>query len=170
MRRILVAALAATVLSTAAIAQSGPPGPGYGPRAGYGPGMMNGGGYGYGPGMMGGPGGGGMMGGMGMGFGTLADFSAAGIELTAQQAATVREIQRELRASQWKTMEAMHGVMWEDTGYYRGGKFDADAARKRYESMQGLRKQMFENALQSAAKVDAVLTKEQREKLAAAGR
>jgi Spy/CpxP family protein refolding chaperone len=176
MRRILFATLVASVLSTAAIAEnaapgSGPRGPGMMGDCSNTPGMMGGPGSGM-HGMMGGSGSGmrGMMGGMGMGFGTPADFAAAGIDLSAEQSAKVRDIQRDLRASQWKTMEQMHELMWEDSGYYRSGKFDAAAARKRYEAMQAVRKQMFENALQSAAKVDAVLTQQQREKLAQSGR
>jgi len=161
-------------------------GRGYGPRAGYGPGMMRGsgpgdgygphGGWASGPGrgygaMMGGAGGG-MMGGMGIGYATLQDFAAAGIELTAAQQQKVREIQREVRAAQWKLMESMHELRWQEDEYafYRDGKLDAAAARKRYESMEAMRKQMFENGLAAATKIDALLTKEQREKLASAAR
>lgn len=174
-----IAALGAALLMTAAAAQADTPAPqgrGYGP--GYGPGMM--GGYGGGPGMMGGygrgPGAGGygrggMMGGSGgMGFATLQDFAAAGIQLTPEQQAKVREIQRDVRAGQWKLMESMHELMWQGDTLYRDGKLDADAARKRYESMAGLRKQMFENGLQAATKIDALLTREQREKLEVATR
>ena len=187
--------------ATAPQASSQPCGPGYGPcngygpgagrgngpGAGYGPGMMRGygpgdgygprGGWGGGPGrgyggMMGGAGGGGMMGGMGIGYATLQDFAAAGIELTAAQQQKVREIQRETRAGQWKLMESMHELRWQDddSSFYRDGKLDVTAARKRYESMEALRKQMFENGLAAATKIDAVLTKEQREKLASAAR
>ena len=166
-------------------------GRGYGPRGGYGPGTMRGYGPGYGPGdgygprggwgggpgrgyggMMGGPRGGGMMGAMGIGYATLQDFAAAGIELTPAQQQKVREIQRETRAGQWKLMESMHELRWQDddSGFYRDGKLDVNAARKRYESMEALRKQMFENGLQAATKIDAVLTKEQREKLSSAAR
>jgi Spy/CpxP family protein refolding chaperone len=159
-------------------ASSQPCGPGYGPCNGNGPGAGRG--WGGGPGrgyggMMGGRGmmnSGGMMGGMGVGYATLQDFAAAGIELTAAQQQKVREIQRDVRAGQWKLMESMHELRWQDDEYsfYRDGKLDVGAARKRCESMETLRKQMFENGLAAATKIDALLTKEQREKLASAAR
>ena len=143
------------------------PGNGYGPRNGYGPGYGRGMMGGYGGGMMGGYGGG-MMG--GIGFATLRDFADAGIELTPEQQAKVRDIQRDARAGQWKLMESMHELRWQGDTLYRDGKLDANAARKRYESMESLRKAMFESRLQAATKLDAVLTQEQRERLAALDR
>jgi Spy/CpxP family protein refolding chaperone len=162
-RMIMTMLAAASVVAGGAAAQN----------FGYGPGMMRGYGPGYGvaPGegaYAGVRGYGGMMG--GMGFATLPDFAGAGIELTPAQQARIREIQRDARASQWKSMESMHDLMWQGESLYRDGKLDAAAARKRYEAMETLRKQVFEDGLQAAARIDALLTKEQRDKLASASR
>ncbi|HEY0844374.1 MAG TPA: Spy/CpxP family protein refolding chaperone [Noviherbaspirillum sp.] len=149
MRTTTLAALAtALVLSVSAHAQPG----GYG----MGPGMM--GGYGMGPGMMGGPGVGHGM--MGFGPGWIASLP----DLTREQRDKIAGIQKELRQKQWPLMEKMHDE-FDAQNPYRGGKFDEQAARKGYETVEKLHRQMFENMLDAQKRIDGVLTPQQREQL-----
>ena len=137
-RTLISAAVAATaVLAIPATAQMGYGG--YGPGYGMGPGMM--GGYGYG----------------GYGYGNL--------NLTSEQRAKVAEIQQELRKKQWALMQSMHEVGWNRADAYKDGKLDENTARKSFEAMTELRKQMFENSLAARKSMDSVLTPEQRKQL-----
>lgn len=160
------------------------PGNGYGPGYGMGPGMMGGYGHGYGmgpgmmggygpgagmgPGMMGGygPGAGmgpGMMGGYGMGPGMMMGGYGYIPDLTAEQRAKIGEIQKEFSQQHWALMGAMHSEGGPMSQAFASGEVDAKAAREAYESMAAAHKQMFESALQMRTRIDAVLTKEQRE-------
>jgi Spy/CpxP family protein refolding chaperone len=135
---------------------------------GMGPGMMRGGGPGYGRGgndmnhgMMGegyGPDGYSMGSGMMWGGG-------APLNLTEEQRAKIAEIQKEVRAKQWALMEKMHEQGWRSGGFARDGQFDEPAARKAYDAMTDLRKQMFENSLAVRKRIDSVLTPQQREQI-----
>ena len=165
MQRKWVPLAAAVVLAaTAAVAQPGPGyGPGYGPGmmgGGYGPGMMGGYGGGYGPGMMGGYGGGygpGMMGGWGRGGYGVSD-------LTADQRKRIDEARQDFWKKQWPIMQQMHSTMW-NTDQDPGAPFDEQAARRGYDSVAALQKQMFENSIEMRKRIDAVLTPKQREEL-----
>jgi len=153
-RALLAAGVASLVVAAAASAQPYGPGGGYGPGYGMGPGMMGGygGGYWMGPGMMGGYGG------------------LYGLDLSAEQRAKISEIQREQFGKQWELMGKMQqqgGPMQEA---YASGKFDEKAARKAFDVMSELRKQMFEASLQAQKRIDALLTPEQREQLRGGGR
>jgi Spy/CpxP family protein refolding chaperone len=141
MKRTLISAAlaAAVVLAIPATAQMMG---GY--RGGYGPG------YGMGPGMMGGYGG-------GYGYGN--------VNLTSEQQAKIAEIQRGFQKKQWALMQSMHEVGWSQADAYREGKLDENAARKSFDAMTALRKQMFENSLAAHKSIDAVLTPEQRKQL-----
>lgn len=165
----------ATCLLLTAPAWSQPSGSGPAPRGGYGggPGMMGGGGYGMGgygygmgPGMMGhygmGPG---MMGEYGMGPGMMWGYGPGIPDLTSEQRKKIGEIQKDQRQKQWQLMEKMHEQNFQSGGAYRDGKFDEQAARKRYDEMAALRKQMFENSLQERKRIDDVLTPQQRQQL-----
>jgi Spy/CpxP family protein refolding chaperone len=195
MKRVLIAAAVAS-LAVAAAAFAQPYGPGYGPGPGMGPGMMGGygQGYGMGPGMMGGYGQGygmgpGMMGGYGQGYGMGPGMMGAcgpgygmgpgmmggygglyGLDLSAEQRTKVSEIQRELFGKQWALMGAMHQQGGPMEEAYASGKFDEKAARKAFEAMSELRKQMFEASLQAQKRIDALLTPEQRDQLRGGGR
>ena len=156
MRRHWITIAAGLVLATAAAAQ---PGPGYGPgmMGGYGPGMM--GGYGYGPGMMGGYGyGPGMMGG-GWGRG---GYGVS--DLTADQRKRIDEARQDFWKKQWPLMQQMHSAEW-GAEQDPGAPFDEQAARKNYESIAALHKQMYENMIDMRKRTDAVLTPKQREEL-----
>jgi len=146
------------VLANSASAQPAGSGPGAMGGRGMGPHMMDG--YGMGPGMMGG---------YGMGFGMMGGCGSGGMaayipDLTNEQQTKISDIQKELRQKQWALMEKMHEDM-QSGNFYRGGKFDDQAARKAYDRHESMHKQMFENALDAQKRIDNVLTPRQREQL-----
>ncbi len=137
MKRIVLAVAATAALAAApAWAQMGPGGMGPGMMGGYGQGY--GPGYGMGPGMMGGMMGPGMMGGMMGGFG-----------------------------------QGMGpGMMWgygaldlTDEQRARIAEIQQDVSRKQWELMGKVHEQMFQTMLDARKRMDAVLTREQREQL-----
>ena len=137
---------------------------GYGPGYGMGPGMMGGygpGGYGMGPGMMGGYG----SGGYGMGPGMMWGYGPGGdnpLKLSDEQRRKISDIQEESWRKQWALMRSMHELQFRGEGTEPPN--DAEA-RKLYQASADLRKQMFENSLDVRKRIDAVLTKEQREQM-----
>jgi Spy/CpxP family protein refolding chaperone len=125
---------------------------GYGPGYGMGPGMMGGygRGYGMGPGMMGGYGmGPGMMGGYGPGYGMGPGMMGGygpgmmgGCGGYGYGAVKLTDAQREKIA-----------------------KIQEDARRSQWEVMSKMRETMVQSWAEARKKIDAVLTKEQREQL-----
>lgn len=179
--RFALAALAAACLSTFAAAQMGQgmgPGPGMrhgqGPGPGPGAGMMGGrGGCDMGQGMTGGAmmgrhGGMGGMGGMGGAMmGGLDPAALEALNLSEEQRGKVREAQRDLQRKRHALMGSMHELRWEQQDAARAARFDEAAARKNYDASAAIRKQMFEAGLEARTRIEAVLTKEQREQLRA---
>lgn len=166
----LVAGLVLGVAVNIAVAQPGPGagygmGPGmmggyggYGTEAGMGPGMM--GGYGGFPGMMGGYGGGpGMMGGHGGRWGGYAELG-----LTADQRTKIEQIHRELRTKNWPLMGKMMDARYKLADLYSADKPDTAAIKAQYKEIEALRLQMVDAAVDAQGQVDALLTKEQKEK------
>ena len=149
--RALMALVASVVLSGAAVAQ--PYGGGAGMMGGYGmgPGMMGGygGGYGMGPGMMG-------------GYGIEA---YAGLKLSTEQRKKITAIQQETSKAMWQQMGTMHEQGYHMQGMFGPGALDEAAARKAFQTMQESQKTMFAMQLEAHKKIDAVLTKEQRDQL-----
>jgi Spy/CpxP family protein refolding chaperone len=127
---------------------------------GMGPGGMGGGygGYGMGPGMMGDRMGPGMM------WGDSAD-AYAGLNLSAEQRQKIANIRQETSKAMWQLMGAMHDQGYHMYGMTGPGPVDEAAAKKAYESMAATQKAMFDLQLEARKKIDAVLTKEQREEL-----
>ena len=142
-------------------------GPGYGPGYGMGPGMMGGYGPGYGmdPGMMGYGGGYGMRPGMMMGGCGSYGYGWAGLNLTDAQRGKIAKIQEESARQRWDLMGKMHEQGFKLRELYASGKLDDAAMRRAYDTMAAMRKSMFENDLEARKKLDAVLTKEQRQQL-----
>jgi Spy/CpxP family protein refolding chaperone len=144
-------------------------GQGYGPGMmgqGMGPGMM---GQGYGPGMMGQGMGPGMM---GQGYGPGMMYGAnpyTALDLSDAQRSKIDEIQQELWRKRWDLMGKMHEERYHMHRWTSGAAPDDAAARKAYEAMAGAHKQMFEATLDARKRIDAVLTKEQRDKLKSGG-
>ena len=158
MKRNLIAASAAALIGLSMAAFSQPYGPGMMGGNGPGPNQEQGRGPGYGPGYGMGPG---MMGGgYGPGFGY-----GYGPKLNDEQQTKIAGIQQESAAKRWELMEKMHGQdgpMWRA---YGPGPIDEKAARKSYDEMAAVRKQMFELQLDTRKRMDAVLTPEQREQM-----
>jgi Spy/CpxP family protein refolding chaperone len=123
-------------------------GPGWGMM---GPGMMMGG---YGPmGMMGG-----MMGGYGYGpFGML--------ELSEEQRNKIEAIYRDERKDRLDLMGKMMDEMDKIRELMLADKRDPSAIGKAYEPVFILQRRMIENSVEYMNKMEAVLTKEQREQL-----
>jgi Spy/CpxP family protein refolding chaperone len=140
---------------------------GYGPGYGMGPGMMGGYGPGYGmdPGMMGYGGGYGMGPGMMMGGCGSYGYGWAGLNLTDAQRGKIAKIQEESARQRWDLMGKMHEQGFKLRELYASGKLDDAAMRRAYDTMAAMRKSMFENDLEARKKLDAVLTKEQRQQL-----
>jgi Spy/CpxP family protein refolding chaperone len=153
LKSVLAAAATTVALTGSAVAQP----------YGMGPGMMGGyGGYGMGPGMMGGVGGYGMGPGMMYGY---ANDAYAGLDLTPEQQKAIAGIQEQAAKSMWQLMGTMHGQGYHMQGMFGPGPLDEAAARKAFQTMTETQKAMFELQLDTRRKIDAVLTKEQREKL-----
>jgi Spy/CpxP family protein refolding chaperone len=107
--------------------------------------------YGHGYGM--GPG---MMGGYDQGF----DPS-----LTAEQRSKIAKIQNDVRRKHWDLMGKMHDEQSQMSEIYFSDKRDDAALSKSYRTISDLRQKMFELSLNAQKQIDAVLTKEQRDKL-----
>ena len=150
-RTLIIAAAVAALFSASAWAQMGP-------------GMM--GGHGMGPGMMG-PGAMGqeMMGPGMMGPGMMARYGTfTGINLSDEQHAKIAEIQQEVTRKQSDLMGKMHEQRNQLFAPEASGDSDA-AARKAYQAMSDAHNAMFELSLDARERIDALLTKEQREQL-----
>jgi len=169
-----------------AVAQPAPGQPGPGMMGGWGegyhmgPGMMDGWAPGQrmGPGMMGGWSqrhgmGPGMMGGWGHGYGMGPDMMGFGagralwmLDLDEKQRGELLKIQDEARKRHWEIAGKMHDEMARMRDAMRTeGKRDRDAALAAFDRMSALRKQRLEIALDTADRMDQILTPEQREKL-----
>jgi len=131
---------------------------GYGGGYGMGPGMMMGGtGYGMGPGMM--------MGGMGMGPGMMGGYWGSGLDLTDEQETKINRIQDETRKQHWELMSKMMDQQARLRDLYAAPKQDAAAIDEAYKTFGKLQQQMYDSSVESQKRMEAVLTKEQQDKL-----
>ena len=154
--------------------QGGPGTPGC---YGGGPGMMGGGGYGMGPGMMGGYGsyggygmgpsmGPGMMGGYGMGPGMMmGPYWGSGLDLSAEQQARINRIQDETRKAHWALMGEMMNQQATLRDLNLAPKRDNAAIDRAYKEFGKLQQKMYDSSVEAQKRMEAVLTKEQQEKL-----
>ncbi len=128
-------------------------GPGQGP---YGPGMMRGQGqgYGYGPGMMGG----GMMGQGMMGLGLL-----QALDLNEQQQTRINQIRDETRRKNWDAMGKLMDEQARLRDLLAADKRDPAAIGKQSMKMADLRRQLLEASIDSHNRIEALLSKEQRD-------
>ncbi|MHB1291279.1 MAG: Spy/CpxP family protein refolding chaperone [Sulfuricella sp.] len=134
---------------------------GYG-YGGMGPGMM---GMGYG--MMGGMMGPGMMGPGMMGPGMMGGYGAGqGMpNLTEQQQNKMTQIQEEVRKKHWDLMGKMNDEQTKLQQLYYSGKSDSAAIEAQHKKIYQLQREMDESWLEAKGRMDAVLTKEQKERL-----
>ena len=120
----------------------------------YGPGMM--GGYGMGPGMMGG---------YGMGHGMMGDYWGIGLDLTDEQQAKVNKIQDETRKSNWALMGEMMNQQARLRDLNLAPKRDSAAIDAASKEIGQLQQKMYNASVEAHKRMEAVLTKEQQEKL-----
>ncbi len=131
-------------------------GTGQGP---YGPGMMRGQGQGYGPGMMGGGMmGGGMMGGMGLG-------PLQALDLNEQQQTRINQIRDETRRKNWESMGKLMDEQARLRDLLAAEKRDPAAIGKQSMKLADLRRQLLEASIESHNRIEALLSKEQRDQL-----
>jgi len=134
------------------------------PPYAYGPGMM--GGCGMGPGMMGGCGmGPGMKGGYGMGPGMMGDYWGIGLDLTDDQQAKVNKIHDETRKSNWTLMGEMMNQQARLRDLNLAPKRDSAAIDAANKEIGQLQQKMYNASVEAHKRMEAVLTKEQQEKL-----
>ncbi|MEO8936134.1 MAG: Spy/CpxP family protein refolding chaperone [Burkholderiaceae bacterium] len=138
-------------------------GPGMMDDDGMGRGMMGNYGSGYGMGR------GGMMGdyssGYGMGRGMMGGFAPGpDLNLTAEQRVKITSIREDLRRKHWDLMGKMQDEQALMNEQYNADKRDDAAISKTYLKMSEFRHQMFDLSLNAQSQIDAVLTKEQRDK------
>ncbi|MEQ1591412.1 MAG: Spy/CpxP family protein refolding chaperone [Thiobacillaceae bacterium] len=160
MKKLLLAGLASLSLAApAAFAQQG-----YYPCQGYGCGMMMGpgmmgpgmmGGYGMGPGMMG-PG---MMGGYGYG-----GPHSGGPDLTKEQAEKIDRIRDDLAKKEAPLMQQIFEEKRKLQDMYSSGA-NPSALDQAYRKTTDLERQVFNARADAQKRMNAVLTKEQREKM-----
>jgi Spy/CpxP family protein refolding chaperone len=89
----------------------------------------------------------------------------AGLKLSAEQQKKITMIQQEMSKAMWQQMGTMHEQGYHMQGMFGPGAFDEAAARKAFQTMQETQKAMFDMRLEAHEKIDAVLTKEQRDQL-----
>lgn len=155
MKKIVLAGLAALSLTApAAFAQQG-----YYPGGGYGCGMM-------GPGMMGGYGmcsgmmGPGMMGGYGYGYGG----PPSGIDLTQEQRDKIDRINDDLAKKETPLTEQIYQERRKLQEMYYSGA-DPATLDQAYRKTTDLERQVFDARADAQKRMDAVLTKEQRDRM-----
>lgn len=136
---------------------------GYGPARGRGRGMMgHGWGGGHGRGMMGEWGGGWDMGPrMAPGLG----FAAATLGLSGEQETQIEKIQAEVADQQWDLAGKIFASAGKLHDLLTSEAPDRSAVEAAYKALSDLRLQQLEARLDTRAKINAVLTKEQRERL-----
>lgn len=175
---VCAAALATLALSASAQPQTSPrdgPSPGWGPgmMGNYGPGMMGGygpgrgaygpGAGGYGPGMMGG---GGMMGGYGYGRGGMMGLGPLqALDLSNEQLGKINQIQDETRRKNWGVMGKLIDEQSHMRDLFLADRRDPAAIGKQAMKIADLRRQMLEASVDAHNRVEALLSKEQREQL-----
>lgn len=171
---VCAATLTVLALSVSAQPQTPPregPSPGWGPgmMGGYGPGMMGRGSYGpgagsYGPGMMGGGMMGGMMGGYGRG-GMMGLGPLQALDLNNEQLGKINQIQDETRRKNWGVMGKLIDEQAHMRDLFLADKRDPAAIGKQAMKIADLRRQMLEASVDAHNRVEALLSKEQKDQL-----
>ena len=185
-------ALAMAIASGAVLAQpAGGPGTGPGPGAGPGPGMMRG--YGGGPGALGGcddergygrgpammrEGRGGGPGAWGEGPGMMREWRGGPgmmrggpggpflqLDLTPDQHEKIAGIREDMRRKTWDTVGQLHSEQFKLRHLYAADKPDPNAIADQQKKIDDLRRTMVKARVETANQIQAVLTKEQRERL-----
>ena len=107
-----------------------------------------------------------MMWGYGRGYGGGHGFA---LDLTDEQRAKIDKIQQDTAGKQWDLMAKLQDEQVRLNQLYYSDKRDSAAVSKSFQTISGLRQQMFDNSLAARKQMDGVLTKEQREQLRSGG-
>ncbi|MEW6330427.1 MAG: Spy/CpxP family protein refolding chaperone [Pseudomonadota bacterium] len=141
---------------------------GYGMGPGGGMGMMGGGMMdmmmGGGPGGMGMMGGGGMMG-MGPGMGMMGMGPVWMLDLSDEQRDKIEKIQDDARRKNWDTYGKIMDEQAKLRDLYTGDTVDPKKVGATYAGIAKLHQQVIESGVETHNRVQAVLTKEQKEQL-----
>jgi Spy/CpxP family protein refolding chaperone len=144
-------------------------GGGYGPGYGYGPGMMGGygrsGGWGNGWGGMGS-----MMGMMGITGHGMGLWPYYALDLNEQQRSKMSQIQDEMRKKNWEVVGKLVDEQARLRDLYAADKRDAAAIGKQTMKIAELRRQLVEASVDAHNRIEALLSKEQKERLRGFGR
>ncbi len=174
LRKALNAGLLISGMIIAASATADQPQGGYGMGSGMmgehstDSGMMAG--SGMGSGMMGGHGmGSGMMDGCGMDPGAMGGYGMQSnlgsySNLSTEQRGKIAKIRDDARHKQWALMGKIQDEQAQMNEQYYSDNHDDAALSKSYRTISDLRYQMFEGSLNTRKQIEAILTKEQREK------
>jgi Spy/CpxP family protein refolding chaperone len=100
----------------------------------------------------------------GMMFGCSND-AYAGLDIIAEQHKSITSIHKLAAKEMWQSIGTMHGQGYHMQAMFGPGPLDEAEARKSFQAMAEAQKSMFELQIDARKKVDAVLTKDQREKL-----
>jgi len=84
------------------------------------------------------------------------------LKLSNEQREKIYSTQREMRKKQWELMEQMHSMMEKAYPLMNADKRDKKAILAAFEPMFKLRRQMLEIQIDTANRIDSVLTPEQR--------
>jgi len=106
----------------------------------------------------------GMMGGYGMGHG-MGNYWGIGLDLTDEQQAKVNTIQDETRKSHWALMGEMMNQQARLRDLNLAPKRDSAAIDAAYKEVGQLQQKMYNVSVEAHKRMEAVLTKEQQEKL-----
>lgn len=145
-RKLIIAAIATGLFAGGATAQMGGPGMG---GMGFGPT-----GNGLSRNMMGG------IPGYGMDLGIYSPGMLDALGLSDAQRAAITTVQEDLWRSEWEIMGEMQALQWRIFGPQTQGD-----PNRGYEEMAALRREMLAAMDDARARIDAILTAEQRERL-----
>lgn len=104
--------------------------------------------------------------GYGMGPGMMGSYAnRSDLNLSAEQRSKIAKIQNDVRRKHWEIMGKMQDEQALMNEQYYSEQRDDAALSKSYRNMSELRHQMFDLSLSAQKQIDAVLTKEQRDKM-----
>jgi Spy/CpxP family protein refolding chaperone len=95
----------------------------------------------------------------------MGPYWGSGLDLTDQQQAKIDKIMDETRKAHWALMGAMMDQAAKLRDLYMAPTRDEAAIGEAYKSMGQLRQQIYDSSVDAQKRIDAVLTKEQKEQL-----
>jgi Spy/CpxP family protein refolding chaperone len=104
-----------------------------------------------------------MMDGRGGGYGAGRVF--AELDLTPDQQEKIAKVQEDMRRSNWDTIGQLHAEQFKLRGLYLADKPDPDAIADQQKKVDELHRSMIKAQVETGNRIEALLTKEQRERL-----